>query len=181
MGVGWGTWPNRFVFNWKLEIFWKKALSLWVGLGGSRGNCSEKGFVGQKLREGMLGGGGRVGAGSADWAKSWTLSVSANLSCDWGQKLSSAVRANGQKLDRAPAPAAAAGAGAQPILCHFFFFIRIFFASFAPISNDTTKVEWHNLTIKFPAEQGYWQEWDLYVTCTDHFVRQKICCPKRRV
>ena len=165
MGVGWGTWPNRFVFNWKLKIFWKKALSLWVGLSASRGNCSEKGLAGQKLREGMLGGGGRVGAGSADWAKSWTLSVSANLSCDWGQKLSSAVRANGQKLDRAPAPAAAGAGGARPILCHLFFFI----GSFAPISNDTT------------TEQGYWQEWDLYVTCTDHFVKQNICCPKRRV
>ena len=72
----------------------------------------------------------------ADWAKSWTLSVSANLSCDWGQKLSSAVRANGQKLDRAPAPAPAGGA--QPILCHFFFFIRNCLRLFR--SNK----QWHN-------------------------------------
>ena len=60
-GSGLGNLAKPICLQLKIgNLLKESSLSLWVGLGGSRGNCSEKGLVGQKLREGMLRG-GRVG------------------------------------------------------------------------------------------------------------------------
>ena len=63
-----GHWFTKSQHDFELEIanHWNKALSGWACVA-VVGDCSEKGLVGQKLREGML----RRQSGHAGRAKSW--------------------------------------------------------------------------------------------------------------